>query len=595
MQIDRRPNRGPYVAALVCLLLLCLSIPLYWRSKAEHAEPREGNSSWADYERRTLTLGRDYFPQRRDTYPNGTLLGGAQVDTLDELLFQLANRPHNLEQNQPDLFNELIGTPGTSFDAEAAGGIVWQYVASMLHTTGQEIARLEPIARLQSLIAPQREVERPSLSRADPLPTFSLMLTNPRERLAMLPRSGVLAPEPAVDAIAAPWCTPTVLMERLAVLAEHPYSNAWARSAIAELESLTREERPNPAMVAVQLGTLDTLAGQALALVDSTDDDCLRAELLRAHWGLRRRLECWSLMRDIAVASAADNRFAAREATDGDVDAFAGQGTADANLRALSGDLEVTRPRGRPPGTRDFAAAAALGPVAAAASRGARQRDRTELSQRERAAGDFRRAAATVRAEAAVGDERGSRPHRGDAGPRSLHHQLGESAAARAGCPAVACQSGVGRHGRLRYAGRRRAGEGSHLGLDEFHGTEVDSRRSGWASRWGPARPTAENSSQLVGIRSNVDWMPLVNDMVRTRAIEEYYKKRPRAKAEVECKVASRVEQQLDERAGDAVSRVQNQMRKSVTEPLANAGRGAHADRALDDGRAGDRPVARGG
>ena len=33
MQIDRRPNRGPYVAALVCLLTLCLTIPLYWQSR----------------------------------------------------------------------------------------------------------------------------------------------------------------------------------------------------------------------------------------------------------------------------------------------------------------------------------------------------------------------------------------------------------------------------------------------------------------------------------------------------------------------------------------------------------------------------------
>jgi hypothetical protein len=575
MQIDRRPNRGPYVAALTCLLLLCLTIPLYWQSKSEHAEPREGKSSWADYERRTLTLGRDYFPQRRNTYPGGALLGSAQVDTLDELLFQMANGPNVLEENQPDLFNELIGTTA-SFDGEAAGGIIWQYVASMLHTTAREIARLEPVARLQSLVAPQSEAARPSLHRADPLPTFSLMLTNPRERLAMLPRSGVLAPEPTVDAIAAPWCTPTVLMERLAVLSEHPYTNTWAQSTIAELESLTREERPNPAMVAVQLGTLDTLAGQSLALVESTDDDRLRAELLRAHWGLKRRLECWSLMRDIAVASAADNRFAARESTDRSViavgDAFSGQGTADANLRALSGDLEAYEASRAPRLARAILQRQRL----LAQSQQPRQAElANEIEQNYRNAnvrlaisGELlQRFVPKQQSEiSAVHDRIAGTPVRGQSITNSDNQLRLEPDAQRW-------------HVNLESDGTVDSdtlADGGQVKVHTLGSTNFTAQKSIVIDRegveMGTSSAAAENSSHLVGVRSNVDWMPLVNDMVRTRAIEEYYKKRPRAKAEVECKVASRVERQLDDRAGDAVQRVQNQMREQVTEPLASAG-----------------------
>jgi hypothetical protein len=88
----------------------------------------------------------------------------------------------------------------------------------------------------------------------------------------------------------------------------------------------------------------------------------------------------------------------------------------------------------------------------------------------------------------------------------------------------------------------------------------------------GQSSADAHNSSRLVGVHSDFDWMPIVNDVIRSRAIDEYRKKRPRAQAEVECKVASRVEQQLDDRAGDAVNKVRTQMREQVTGPLESAG-----------------------
>ena len=261
------------------------------------------------------------------------LLGSTEVDTLDELLFQLANRRAS---DQPDLFNELIGTPGANDEraSDAVVGIVWQYVSSMFYATGREIAAFQPGDKLHDFVIQYRGPQRPTLRRADPLPTFSLMLTNPNERLAMLPRSGLLAPEPTVNAIAAPWCARRRCSDRLAVLAEHPHSSAWANETIAVLQALTSDERPNAATAAVQLGTLDSLSEQALKLAEATDDDRLRAELLRAHWGLNRRLECWSLMRDIAVASAADNHFAARETLDSSNNVFAGQGTQRNDLRA---------------------------------------------------------------------------------------------------------------------------------------------------------------------------------------------------------------------------------------------------------------------
>ena len=185
MQVDRRPNRGPYVAALVCLLTLCLTIPFYWQSRAERAKKREAN----DYEHLTTTLGGNFV--RLDRYPIGGTRrpGDDAIDTLDELLFQLANRPGGITSSQPDVFMELLGTPEPGYGdlAEMPAGIVWQFTAAALHGAGQGIAEFEPggswcrsrRAAGAATVQPQR--------RAQPVRTFSLMLTDPNDRLAMLP------------------------------------------------------------------------------------------------------------------------------------------------------------------------------------------------------------------------------------------------------------------------------------------------------------------------------------------------------------------------------------------------------------------------
>ena len=69
MQIDRRPNRGPYVAALICLLTLCLTIPLYWQSAAERAADRELGRDQSDG--LTSATGGNFV--RFDRYPAAKL------------------------------------------------------------------------------------------------------------------------------------------------------------------------------------------------------------------------------------------------------------------------------------------------------------------------------------------------------------------------------------------------------------------------------------------------------------------------------------------------------------------------------------------
>src|SRR4029077_21001375 len=48
----------------------------------------------------------------------------------------------------------------------------------------------------------------------------------------------------------------------------------------------------------------------------------------------------------------------------------------------------------------------------------------------------------------------------------------------------------------------------------------------------GPSTVAADNQSQLVGVRTQFDQVPLVGDVVRQQAIEQYSQKRPQAKSE---------------------------------------------------------------
>jgi hypothetical protein len=570
MQIDRRPNRGPYVAALVCLLTLCLTIPLYWQSGAGQAKQYDAN----DYESITATLGGHFVRLDRYSGYGPKLPGDGSVDTLDELLFQLANRPGGITSDQPDLFMELLGptAPGSAVVAEAPTGVIWQYARVLLRSAGREVVKFEPGQQIASLVASYYQHERVEAPRSEPLPTFSLLLTSPNDRLAMLPPREPRAAEAAVDAFPTPWCVPETLIDRLEILAAHPQSADWARQTIAEVRALTASDLPRTSAVAAHLERLQLLTDQAFTLAEASGDDCLRAELLRAHWGLMRRLECWSLMRDIAVASVAKNRFAAREPWDGSPGVLAGQGTAPADLYSLSGDLEAYEKSRSPRLART---------ILQRQRQLAEANDEREQDLANQIEQNYRNANVRFALSAellqrfipkqqsetsAVHDRIVGTPVRGQSITSSDNKVNLEPDSQRW-------------HVNLESDGTVDSDTISDAGQVKLHtlgSTSFTAAKSILVERdgvqLGASTADAKNTSRLVGVRTDFDWMPIVNDVVRDRAIEEDHKKRSRAKAEVECKVADRVEEQLDDRAGQAVDKVQNEMREQVTGPLEAAG-----------------------
>jgi hypothetical protein len=570
MQVDRRPNRGPYVAALVCLLTLCLTIPLYWQSSAARAKKQQAAS---EYDRLTTTLGGNFV--RLDRFPMASLRrpGDEAIDTLDELLFKLANQPGGITSAQPDVFMELIGSPESYSDpAEMPAGVVYQYTAALMHSAGRELAKFEPVQQFVQLLSRFYHSEPVVVIHTHTTPTYSLLITSPNDRLAMVPPRELPTADVSVDAFPTPWCLPKALVERLEILAAHPYSAEWAEQTIDEVTALTQADEPTTAGAAQQLERLQSLSNQALALAENAGDDCLRAELLRAHWGLNRRLQCWALMRDIAVASVAENRFAARVPWDASTNVYSGQGANVADLHSLSGDLESYERNRTPRVARTILQRQRL----LAESNDARQRELANQVEQ-----NYRNANVRLALSAELLQ-------------RFVPEQHSETSRVRdriAGTP-VRGQSITSSENRVNLTPDA---ERWHVNLESDGTVDSDTYADGGqvtvhtlgttsfnaqksimvengGVEMGASTADAHNTSRLVGVHSEFDWMPIVNDVVRQRAIEEYHKKRARAKLEVECRVADRVEEQLDERAGTAVGKVEKQMREQVMGPLESAG-----------------------
>ncbi len=576
MQIDRHPSRGPYVAALICLLTLCLTIPMFWKSGAKLAKQRDAARAAAEFERLGSAFHGNISRVDRFTFSAANLPAYSEIDTLDGLLFRLANRPGIIQNNQSDLFEELLGKPESNDNdidtPELHLGVVWQYVQSALHRAGSDLAAFSPSELVAATIGRCAGLEPPITLRSHTLPSRSLVLHVPHDRLALLPGREPRLSQLTVEAFPTPWCVPTALIERLGVLTEHPYSALWARQAIGEIRALTEDEQPNSIVVADHLQRLELLAAEAIEMADATGDDQLRAELLRAHWGLTRRLDCWSLMHDIAVASVADNRFAAREFWERPQSASIGQGTRPAELHELSNHLEEYERSRTPQMARSIVKQQQLL---------ARSNDQLQRELANQIEQNYRNANVRLAVSAAllqrfvpnqqtemspVHDRIVGTPVRGQSITSSenkvnLHPDAGRWNVDLESTGTVDSQT-VAESGQVRIYSR---------GSTTFSVLKsVVVERDG--VRLGSCMADAHNQSTLTGISSGMDWVPLVGDLVRTRAIDEYRRKQAQARAEVEYKVARRVEQQLDDRTDQALNKVERQMREQVSEPLSSAG-----------------------
>src|SRR5262249_22476959 len=133
----------------------------------------------------------------------------------------------------------------------------------------------------------------------------TVRIVGPNDRLAMLP-------EPRGFNGSHVWCVPQTLFELLDRLAAQPDSAQWASRVRNQLYALTGRERLEGDDVLAILADLSSAAEEATRMADETANDRLRVELLRTHWALARRLDCWGVMHEKRVAERFKGRVASR-------------------------------------------------------------------------------------------------------------------------------------------------------------------------------------------------------------------------------------------------------------------------------------------
>jgi hypothetical protein len=421
--------------------------------------------------------------------------------------------------------------------------------------------------------------------------TFRLIDAN--DRAAMLPETApaqVPEPEPAppvsppqqtsppapTDADIAgssdPWCVPQALFEQLERLAHHPISARWAQETIDQLHIVTERANWESGRVAVSLDALSGLAAEATRLAETTGDDRLRVELLRAHWALSRRLDCWRAIGDIRVAAVSSERIASRGSLESLFSGIPQPAQDRSDLPTLTDNLEAYEASRDPRLARQVVEEQ----QALRASGDALDQSLADVVEQHYRNANVRiaitakmlnRLIAQQRSEMrAVRDWIAGTPVRG----QSLTHS--ESF--------VRLQPA---HGRwqldLQTQGTVESdtlANGGKARLRSFGATDFTAQKSIVVDTNGvhlqSAYVGATNYNRLVGVRTQYDWVPLFGAYARSKAVDQYRAKRPRAKAEVEAKVAAQAQDDVDRETSEAVQRIEQDVRNRFTDPIAQAG-----------------------
>lgn len=601
MQVDRKPSRWPYAVTLVYLLILCLTVPRYWNSADREergvkrpvpvseglttrplfvepsADPLGSDYSLFDRKRISLPLSLDdpygIGPISSDRAPKHT-----PDPMVEELLASLDDLLAKLPKDDDRFLAEL---PGLVKEPMFGSAMADDLMAAALRHLRRQRAESTPL-ELALLLPHSAGNRKPSPSAgAKSSIRFSapLRLIEPNDRVAMVPpgkrrpqqpvaKPATPPPAPPKPTFVCPWSTPVALLSQLGVLSNHPYSADWAQRTTAVLTSLSDNNRLPRGEAASLLDQLRVLSDEAAQLAEGTDRDMLRAELLRAHWGLERRLDCWTPMRQIAAHNRADRRVALRGPLSTKFNALGGQTVESVDLQSLSTDLEAYEESRAPHVAwqirqQQEALKSSSDPDQVALSEAVENHYRN-ANIRIAVTGEFlNRFIPSDRTEMRLVHERiAGTPVRG----QSMTH-----AATR-----LALEPDTGR---LRFGwetdgtvSSKTRTEGGVAKLHSRATTHFVARKPILVETDGvhvePADASADNQTRVVGVETFFDWIPFLGSYIRSRALEKYYVKRPQAQAEVEFKVARRAKYRLDQETGGLVERVETRIRDRVIDPL---------------------------
>jgi hypothetical protein len=369
-----------------------------------------------------------------------------------------------------------------------------------------------------------------------------------------------------------PWCFPQVLFEQLDRLTRHPISARWAQEAIDELRFVTDRANWDGEHAAPSLDALVGLAGEGARLAETTSDDRLRVELLRAHWALSRRLDCWRAVGEIRVAARSELRIATRGSLHSLFAGLPQTPEVRPDLPALTNDLEAYESSRDPQIARQVveeqqSLQASPDALDQSLAEAVEQHYRNANIRIAITADMINRMVSEKRSEMrAVRDRIAGTPVRG----RSVTHS--ESF--------VRLQPAEGRWQLdLQTQGTVESdtlANGGKARLRSFGATDFTAQKWIVVDTNGvhlqSAMVGATNYNHLAGVKTQYDWVPLFGAYARNQAVRQYRAKRPRAKAEVEAKVAAQAQDDVDRETQEAVRRIEQDVRTRLTDPIAQAG-----------------------
>ena len=623
MQVDPKPSPWPCVVMLVGLLLVCLTVPHYWQEAPDTplggAEldilPNGSGEPFATWLSPRIpdhlaALGDGALGNGFDEMLNTGPLTLGPTPTIEQLVesarlgaarYEVAGISGNAYAiDWPAQVLPKADAPRADFaspqnrvgmvvnDAELSSPLL----AGAMERVGQVMAIYSVAEAMPRWISQAVDWYRAQL----PEPTVQLdternnstwrLVPREEETVVPLPPAAAMQPvlripfdepkrvaesPPAPQAATDPWCVPHTLYEQLERLASHPLSAGWANSTIAQLHAIT-ELDPDDQDVSILLHSLSRSAKQAEGLAESTGEDRLRVELLRAHWGLARRLDCWSVAHDMRVAQRTGIRIAARGSLSQLFPGGPAESAGGTEELLLTSELESYE-QSRDP---QLGRLVAEQRQALEASPNALDQSMADAVERHYRNANVRVAIKAELINRLIGQQRSElrpvrdriagTPVRGQSvtvsqsrvrlEPANGYWQLGVEA------------QGVVESDTLANGGRAR--------VRSFGATDFTAQKRLMVGADGvhlePTAVDATNYSRLAGVTTDFDWVPLFGSYARSRAVQEYRARRRRAKAEVEYKVAAQAVDEVDRETLEAVDRVQRKVRERLTGPLSKFG-----------------------
>jgi hypothetical protein len=376
-------------------------------------------------------------------------------------------------------------------------------------------------------------------------------VTSPDDRLAML----MVPPQPQVR----PWCVPQTLLEELERLAGQPESAQWASQVRNQLRALTERPQLDGDDVQIIMADLSEAAQEAERMANEIDNDQLRVELLRVHWGLARRLDCWGAMHDKRIATHFQSRVAARGPLNPYLKGGADPAVAPVEITALSKDLEQYEISRDPRLARQIALQKkSLQSSADAADRAVadsvEQHYRNANLRVSITAEMLNRLAGVERDEwQPVNSQIAGAYVRGQSNVHSQSHVLldpsGDEWLLELKADGVVDSNTMANSGPVRFRSR---------GTTDFIGRkQIVVNDKGVHLKQSDV--SASNSSRLVGVTTDYDWMPIIGGMARDRAISEYRALQAHVRSQIEDRLETHARQTLDQQTREAVDQIRKQ------------------------------------